>query len=205
MTISERKAREKENLRNLILQGAKRLFLEKGIEHTTIRNIADAIDYSVGTVYVYFKDKKAILHAIHSSGFQQLGGSFGSIASITDPMERLQKMGVLYMKFALENPEMYDLMFTVKAPIEYLDTCDDEEWDEGVGTFDALRQTVKECMDQGHFLDHDLEPLSFMIWSLVHGMCSLEIRQRTKGVKFQNPDTIVWQGYQQFVLLLNKL
>jgi AcrR family transcriptional regulator len=205
MTISERKAREKENLRNLILQGAKRLFLEKGIEHTTIRNIADSIDYSVGTVYVYFKDKKAILHAIHSSGFQQLGGYFGTLSTLPDPMERLQKMGVLYMKFALENPEMYDLMFTVKAPIEYLDDCEDEQWEEGEGTFDALRQTVKECIDKGHFSGHDLEPLSFMIWSLVHGMCSLEIRQRTKGVKFEHADTIVWQGYQQFVLLLNKL
>jgi len=44
------------------LKGAKKLFLEKGIEQTTIRNIADEIDYSIGTVYVYFKDKNAILH-----------------------------------------------------------------------------------------------------------------------------------------------
>ena len=50
MSTTERKAREKEALKELILKGAKKLFLEKGIEQTTIRNIADEIDYSVGTV-----------------------------------------------------------------------------------------------------------------------------------------------------------
>lgn len=205
MTIADRKAREKENLKTLILQGAKKLFLEKGIEQTTIRNIADAVNYSVGTVYVYFKDKNAILHDLHSIGFQELGNSFVDLFVIEDPMERLRKMGVLYLKFAIENSEMYDLMFNVKAPMEYIEGCEDEEWNEGVGTFDALKNTVLQCMDKGHFKGHSLEPLSFMIWSLVHGMCCLEIRNRTKGVKFSNPDTILIDGYNEFLKIIEKL
>jgi AcrR family transcriptional regulator len=43
MGISERKAKEKEELKSLILMAAKKLFLEKGIEQTTIRNIANEI------------------------------------------------------------------------------------------------------------------------------------------------------------------
>ena len=54
MGIIERKAKETDDLRELILQGAQKLFIEKGIEQTIIRSIADAINYSVGTVYVYF-------------------------------------------------------------------------------------------------------------------------------------------------------
>lgn len=205
MAISDRKAREKENLRTLILQGAKKLFLEKGIEQTTIRNIADEIDYSVGTVYVYFKDKNAILHDIHTIGFQELGGNFSEMFTIEDPMERLRKMGIIYMKFAIENSEMYDLMFNVKAPMEFIENSEKEDWNEGVGTFDALKNTVSQCMEKGHFKGHSLEPLSFMIWSLVHGMCCLEIRNRTKGVKFSKPETILFDGYNEFLKIIEKL
>lgn len=205
MTIADRKAREKEALKELILKGAKKLFLEKGIEQTTIRNIADEIDYSVGTVYVYFKDKNAILHDLHSLGFQELSSYFHELFTIADPMKRLRKMGIIYIKFALENQEMYDLMFNVKAPMESIENSEKEDWNEGVNTFGALKETVSQCIDKGHFIGHSLEPLSFMIWSMVHGMCCLEIRQRTKGVKFTNPDTILYDGYNEFLKILDKL
>ena len=205
MSTVDRKAREKEALRALILKGAKKLFVEKGIEQTTIRNIAEEIDYSVGTVYVYFKDKNAILHDLHSIGFQELGSYFQDLITIEDPKERLKKMGFTYIKFALENSEMYDLMFNLKAPMEFLESSDNENWDEGAVTFNYVKKTIEECIDQGHFKDHEVEGLSFMVWSLVHGMCCLEIRQRTKGVKFTNPDTILYDGYNEFLKIIEKL
>lgn len=189
----------------LILKGAKKLFLERGIEQTTIRNIADEIDYSVGTVYVYFKDKNAILHDLHSIGFQELGRYFIELLAIKDPMERLRKMGFTYLKFAMENSEMYDLMFIVKAPMEFIESTEKVAWNEGMDTFNALKKTVEECMNEGHFEGNSLEALSFMIWSLVHGMCCLEIRQRTKGVKFSNPDTILSEGYNEYLKIIKKL
>lgn len=205
MSVADRKAREKEALRSLILKGAKKLFLERGIEQTTIRNIADEIDYSVGTVYVYFKDKNAILHDLHSIGFQELGGYFNELFSIQNPMERLRKMGIIYIKFALENQEMYDLMFNVKAPMEFIENSECTVWNEGTSTFGALKKTVEDCMNLGHFKGNNLEPLAFMIWSLVHGMCCLEIRQRTKGVNFSNPDTILYDGYNEYLKIIEKL
>jgi AcrR family transcriptional regulator len=205
MSVADRKAREKEALKALILKGAKKLFIEKGIEQTTIRNIADEIDYSVGTVYVYFKDKTAILHDLHSIGFQELGSYFQELFKIKDPMERLRKMGFAYIKFALENQEMYDLMFNLKAPMEFLEKSENEDWDEGAATFNRVKVTIEECINNGHFKGHNTEPLSFMVWSLVHGMCCLEIRQRTKGVKFSNPDTILFDGYNEYLKIIDKL
>jgi AcrR family transcriptional regulator len=205
MSIKERKAKEKEALKLLILNGAKKLFVEKGIEQTTIRNIADAIDYSVGTVYVYFKDKNAILHDLHSVGFKELGGYFRELFAIEDPVERLKKLGYAYIKFAMENSEMYDLMFNLKAPMVFIEGNDEDTWDEGIETFGLVKQTITECMEIGRFKGHRLEPLSFLIWSLVHGMCCLEIRQRTKGVKFENPEMILLEGYKEFTKIIDQL
>lgn len=60
-------------------------------------------------------------------------------------------------------------------------------------------------METGHFGGHKLEPLTFMIWSLVHGMCSLEIGQRTKGVNLDSPVAIVDQAYDEFLKIIEKL
>ncbi len=205
MGIAERKAKEKDDLKSLILIGAEKLFVEKGIEQTTIRNIADTIDYSVGTVYVYFKDKNAILHALHTKGFTQLGGNFKILYNVSDPMERLRAMGKVYITFALENPDMYDLMFSMRAPMDFLESAHEDEWDEGTATFEVLRNTVSQCIAGDHFKGHDLEPLSFMIWSMVHGMCNLEIGRRTIGVNLKEPETIVEKAYSEFLKIIDKL
>lgn len=204
MGIAERKAKEKEELKELILQAAKKLFAEKGIGQTTIRNIANAIEYSVGTVYVYFKDKKEILHELHTQGFKQLGGEMRILFNVTDPMERLKALGRVYLKFAVENTDMYDLMFHMKEPMECLEDLHKEEWDEGKATFDVLRTTVNQCLEKGHFKGHQLEPLSFAIWSTVHGMASLHIGQRVERVHLKEPETMLSSAYNEFVLLMDK-
>jgi AcrR family transcriptional regulator len=204
MSSAERKAREKEELKALILKESMKLFVEKGIEQTTIRNIADAIDYSIGTVYVYFKDKNAILHALHTQCFTELGGQFRVLYNVKDPMERLKAMGKVYIQYAMDNPDKYNLMFNLKEPMEFLNDMQAKEWNEGAATFDVLRTTVHDCIKAGHFKGHNLEPLSYMIWSCVHGMCSLEIRARTKGVLLKKPDTIVSDAYNEFLKLIER-
>jgi AcrR family transcriptional regulator len=204
MGISERKAKEKEELKSLILRAAKKLFVEQGVEQTTIRRIASEIDYSVGTVYVYYKEKNDILYDLHMQGFKQLGSEMKVLFSVADPMERLKALGRVYTQFAIENPDMYNLMFTLRAPLDFLDSMNEENWNEGKGAFDVLKTTVNECMDNGHFKGHQLEPLSFAIWGTVHGMVSLHISQRIKGVNLTDPDTMVAKGYEDFVMMLDK-
>jgi len=204
MSITERKAKEKEELRALILQGAKKLFIENGIEQTTIRNIADEISYSVGTVYVYFKDKDSILHELHTLGFKQLGGEMRVLTSVANPMERLAAIGRVYVRFAMDNPDMYDLMFNMKAPMEFLKKIEEEEWNEGKATFNVLKSTVEQCMAHGYFKGHQLEALSFMIWSTVHGMCSLYIRGSIKAVNLGDAEPLLLASHEEFVKILSR-
>jgi AcrR family transcriptional regulator len=205
MSIANRKAKEKEDLKALILEKAQKLFLEKGIHQTTIRNIADASNYSVGTVYVYYKDKNAILHDLHQQGFAQLNAEMQVLLHVKNPMERLLAMGHIYLNFALKNPDMYDLMFNMKAPVEFIKDHETMNcWNEGRGTFEFLRQTIAHCIQVGHFKNHRVEPLAFAIWGCVHGMCSLLIRERTAGIGLERPDSILADAYQDFQLLLER-
>jgi AcrR family transcriptional regulator len=205
MAISDRKEREKEELRGIILSAAKSLFLEKGVEKTSIRNIADRIEYSPGIIYHYFRDKNEIFHAIHQGGFLQLMEKMQVLGSVRNPMERLKAMGSIYIRFALENPDMYDLMFIKEAPIDHVFNSEHDDWKEGGGTFNYLRQTINECFGQGHFQGHDAEALSYMIWSLVHGLVSLSIRKRCEVVFPDRQEKIVADGLEEFYKILDRL
>jgi len=163
-------------MRALILDIAMHLFLEKGFEKVTIRGIAEEIEYSPATIYLYFKNKNEILFALHTEGFERFYRHQRTILTIKDPWKRLQQHARVYMSFALENPEYYDLMFIMRGPAEKI--MSDQEWDAGARSFDFLRENIRDCMDAGHLPKTDLDVAAFAIWSFTHGMASLIIRQR---------------------------
>ena len=205
MGITERKTKERQELKDLILSAAKSLFIEKGIDETSIRNIAERIEYSPATIYLYFKDKDEILHELHSQGFQELGSRMSVLMAVGDPFERLKALGRVYIDYGRQNTEMYDLMFIARAPMHYLDKMEEEDWNEGKGAFDFLGMTVKECISVGRFKGHDPDSLSFMIWSFVHGLVALEIRDRCKGICKDDPEVIFSGAFNSFIKVLEAI
>jgi AcrR family transcriptional regulator len=61
MGIQERKEKQKLEIRKAILEASIKLFKEEGFDNVSIRKIAEIIQYSPTTIYLYFKDKKEIL------------------------------------------------------------------------------------------------------------------------------------------------
>jgi AcrR family transcriptional regulator len=177
MGVADRKEREKEEMRIRILEAAKKLFLEKGFEKTSIRNIADLIEYSPGTIYLYFKDKNDLLYNLHSEAFRELIKVLALIDFSKPPIQQLEEMGDLYINFAFENPELYELMFVMDAPMESLE-CKDEVWDDGKQAFSILTTLVTECQKDGYLSAYDTEDASLMVWSFVHGLVILKSRKR---------------------------
>lgn len=180
MGILERKEKERREMQELILGTARRLFVEEGFGKVTIRRIAAQIEYSPATIYLYFKDKNDILSALHREGFERFFTQQQTVLSIKDPWERLRKHGKVYISFAMENPEYYDLMFIMRGPIKELKET--KEWDVGMRSFEFLKDNIKACMDEEYLPKADLNVAAFAIWSFTHGIASLVIRDRT--VKF---------------------
>jgi AcrR family transcriptional regulator len=176
MSSDERKEREKQEMQRLIIKTAMKLFADEGIENVSIRKIADKIEYSPGSIYSYFKDKGEIIHAIHTEGFEKLYALQKTLDPVKDPREKLSKMGELYMKFAMENKDYYDLMFIAKGVGEKI--IEKKEWDAGQRSYDYLRDTVKACIEEGYIIDSDIDSATFAMWGFVHGMASLIIRGR---------------------------
>lgn len=176
MGVKERKERERKRVRGLILKAAMRLFVEEGYEHVTIRKIAEEIEYSPATIYLYFNDRDEILYTLHAEGFDKLYQRQQTVLAIKDPLERLLKHGEVYVSFGLENPEYYDLMFIMRGPARKI--SEDRQWDIGLRSYGFLKGNVEECIEAGLLPGTDPDVATFSLWSHVHGIVSLIIRDR---------------------------
>jgi AcrR family transcriptional regulator len=178
MGIKERKEKKKLELKQEILEASVKLFSEHGYEGVSIRKIAEVIEYSPTTVYLYFKDKNEILFELHEMGFRKFDELNQNLQNISNPLLRLHKLNENYVKFGLENPEYYDLMFLIPAPIEFLDNMQNGKWCGGDKAIGILTSALQECMDRKLIKKSELNVMAMTIWSIVHGLVSLTIRKR---------------------------
>jgi AcrR family transcriptional regulator len=177
MGIVARKEKQKQEVRSLILEESMKLFVEEGFSKVSVRKIAERVQYSPTTLYLYFKDKNEILFYCCESGFKKMLEHNIALGLISDPIERLHQMGVNYLNFGLENPEYYDLMFIQEAPMSALIDMG-AGWSSGDQALEALKMIVQDAMDKGVLVPAKVETVAMAVWSMVHGLVSLAIRQR---------------------------
>ncbi len=188
MGVKERRTREKESLRQEILDAARALFVEEGYESVSMRRIAEKIEYSPTTIYLYFQDKAELLNSICGETFELLINRLERIQTgITDPVQRL-KMGLReYILFGLENPQHYRVTFMaphMHPPEKFTDTLS-----AGLRAFAILQQCVSDCVEAGAFRPVDLNAASQALWAGIHGVTSLYIAK--EGFPFVERDTLI--------------
>ena len=179
MGTADRKQREKLERHQVILDAAQRLFIEQGVEKLNMRDVANAVELSVGTIYLYFKDKNELLFALQNRAFDQLAQEFDSVSSIPHPADRLSAFGHKYLTFAFEHPELFELMFIMIGPMEVAAARGNATpWATGHAAYQRVVRTVQAGMDAGVFRQFDVECVALVVWSQVHGLAALYLRQR---------------------------
>ncbi|MFI5264640.1 MAG: TetR/AcrR family transcriptional regulator [Candidatus Kapaibacterium sp.] len=163
-------------MKSRILGAAMELYLAVGIENVTIRNIAEKIEFSPATIYLYFKDKDEIFFNLYNLAFGKFYAKQMELESIADPMKRLSKSGHQYIQWALANPKLYDLMFILEIPMNVI--AKEKCADIGLQSFSVLKKTVAECIAAGKLKVKDADLAAMMYWNMVHGIVSLLIKKR---------------------------
>lgn len=168
---------DREKLRTLILDAARALFVERGIEAVSMREIAKQINYSATTLYNHFADKEALLQAVCDEDFLALANGMREIMQIPDLIVRLQALSNGYAQFALAHPNHYRLMFmTPRAPCN-MEITQIEQGNPEQDAYAQLKWIVQEAFDAKLFKAEltDYELIAQTVWASVHGVCSLEI------------------------------
>jgi AcrR family transcriptional regulator len=175
MSITERKQRQKDEVRASILDSAWEMVVTEGWQSLSIRKIADAIEYSVPVIYSHFENKDAILLEFNRKGFQLLAEQMvAAKAGKPDPRQQIFAMGHAYWSFAFLNREYYQLMFGLGIP-----TCEAVRKIPEMAHFnEAITGSIKALTPPNR--QSEVDPfLKFQsFWSMLHGLVSINMMGR---------------------------
>lgn len=168
-----RRAYHHGDLRTALIDAATRLVAKEGALQVSLREIAREAGVSHAAPYHHFPDREALLAEVAVGGFEALGRVLrrgAQDAGEPDMLTRLQGAGVAYVEFAVENPQVYRLMFggllADRSRYPGLEAAADEAF--GV---------LLDLLGRGGAAD-DLDavnPVALATWSTVHGLASLVI------------------------------
>ena len=185
----ERRTREREQTKSRILDAAREMFVQDGLEAVTMREIAKRIEYTPTAIYHHFRDKQALIEELCLIDFRGLGQAFQKIGRIEDPMERLRRSGLAYIDYALEHPSHYRFMFMTPKPGLPASSFGVSDGEPESHAYGVLRATVAEGIAAGRFRPEftDADELAQVLWAGVHGIVSLHVVKGGKG------DHIAWR------------
>jgi AcrR family transcriptional regulator len=166
------------DFRERVCDVAERLFAQKGAGAVTMRELAAALGVSAMTPYRYFKDKDHILAAVRARAFNRFAGCLEeAFAGPGDVGERAGAKCSAYVRFALENPVSYKLMFDLSQPNE-------ADYPELVVAGDRAKAQmtnhVREMVDVG-LVAGDPELIGHVFWALLHGAVTLHLANQLEA------------------------
>ncbi len=162
--------RRRAKTRQDIIDTAYRMIVDEGLQHLSIRALADKIDYSPAALYRYFGSKDELIDVVRAACFEKLNIHILSrIVNFTTAAAQLLEGGLAYIEFAAQFPADYQLMFQLgPSTITNLEHRN--------VTMQALNQIVQMGIESGEFRPTDAYPartIAYHCWVTVHGLAML--------------------------------
>jgi AcrR family transcriptional regulator len=185
------------DLHRALIDAALHLIANQGIEALTLREVAQQVGVSRMAPYRHFADKSALLAAVAEEGFRILKQQLDQTAQTqTDPLEKLQAIGVTYVRYAVNHAAHYRVMFGTKIADKQsypalLQVARD--------TFDVLVQTLVQCQQSGLARSANPTQQAQIAWSLVHGLSMLAIDGQLAATGCSSPEELATVATQSLV------
>ncbi len=159
-----------DDLRRIVLDASLDLIGEQGLAALSMREVARRAGVSHQAPYHHFGDREGILAAIAMDGFTRLhAGMKKSVAKLSDPVARLNAIGVAYLTFAVKHPAHFKIMFRS----ELVAIADHEKlYENAEGAFAFVTSIVGDVVSKRRGAKNTL-PFVIAAWSLVHGAATL--------------------------------
>ena len=167
---------EGERLRDEIIAAADQLLVETASEDAvSIRAVADAVGVTPPSIYRHFPDKESLLVAVCLHSFDSFTEVMRESRNRDDPLAGLRALARAYVRYGLEHPEHYRIMFMDRLEISselYAAELMSES-----SSFGVLIETVRALKASGvlrsGLVEMDDFHLGVLLWSSVHGLTSL--------------------------------
>jgi AcrR family transcriptional regulator len=159
-------------LRDEILDAATELLLDIGhAKAVSIRSVAERVGVTPPSIYLHFRDKDALLDAVCARYFEKLDEEMQRVSAVqSSTVEVLRAQGLAYVRFAIENPELYRI-----ATMGEWKSNSSVDAALASSAFEHMCATVEVLMAEGVFPPGDATGVALGLWSAAHGVASLLI------------------------------
>jgi AcrR family transcriptional regulator len=166
-----RRERERVEARRTILAAAHDLARAEGWDAVTMRRLAERIEYSANFAYRYFTGRDDILLALVQDGFARLRTTMSDAAGPPghETAAAVHRAARAYLEFALDQPEIYQLMYGLGG----VRVAAADAWVEG----QAVGDTLADHLAAAGVTDPDSAVLQ--LWATAHGLIALHTVGRT--------------------------
>jgi AcrR family transcriptional regulator len=172
MGIRERQDRERQAVRESILDAARDLFVSEGYRNVSIRKIAERIEYSPAAIYSYFSRKDDIFYALAEEGFRRLDAKVRQVPPTADPLDEVRNCWWAYYEFSKEHREFFELMFVDRSVPQIT-----EQWAGLAFVHQMLAHVealIQRCIDRGEFpAHHNASVVMHVVWGALTGPSAL--------------------------------
>lgn len=194
MDQNHTKERAREALRTRIVEAARDIVSQEGLDALSMRALAERIEYSPATLYLHFRDKDEILRGVMEAGFQRLSAAveaqIARLGANATAGERHRAMGRGYAIFALENTGYFRVMFELPtvARIGRDAECAPQGKQEAAGSWCQVVETVQQAIAEGTLHIADAQHGAVISWGLVHGLTSLYLGGHLSAILTSSED-----------------
>jgi len=165
------------DLRRAILDQARHLLVSEGYDRLSMRKIARAVGCSATSIYLHFENKDALTHALIDEGMRQLGEALDAADPGGAAPARLHALGHAYVRFGLDNPEYYQVMFQLHP--ERMARYPAENYRRARRNIERFAGVLSEGEAAGSLAPVPTPDVAaHVLWTAMHGLVSLLLAQR---------------------------
>ena len=177
--IRERARRgEGDKTAEAILDATDALLVASGDEDAvSVRAVADEVGLTPAALYRHYPDKETLLFAVCARHFDRITAEVAepALASTDDPVLALRRLGEDYVRFGVEHPEHYRILFMRRQDHEPEQYAAERVLETGL--FGVVIPAVQRCLDEGRFRADagDALDIAWVLWMVVHGITSIAV------------------------------
>jgi AcrR family transcriptional regulator len=159
-----------------IAAAARSLLDREGADAVTMRRVASAVGLTAMAVYRHYPDRAGLLNKLANEGFEELASRLKGARVSGDIEKRVIKVLDIFLKHALDNPHLFELMFLKprQGSRRY-----PRDFKAGRSpTANLLVQLIEEGMETGQFRKDDVWEVVFQMGALMQGLVMLYVGGR---------------------------
>lgn len=168
---------KEQNLKLRIIDSAREILLSEGYRNFSLRKIARNIGVSATSIYLHFESKDALIHMLIEEAIARLNKQLkNAVVRDAHPADNLETLAQTYVKFALQNPREYQVIYLVSS--DEMTRYPKEKFRKARKGYQIVLNVLVEGVNAGIIEEQKPRIAAYTFWAQLHGVMSVVLSKR---------------------------